>query len=1413
MKTNKKLLYLFISLPSLLFGQNKFITKWYFTSSGTSINFNALTDGVIGDSVSYTWKASPSGNNGKGKFRNTSAGPVSLVNLIILSGDVVTLSIDSAKLKRFFIYNKGAGVDRLKLIDVVQWGSVKWSSMESAFYGCENLQISATDTPNLSTVTICSDMFRQCTNLNSPSNIGRWNTANVKEMDGMFAAALKFNQSVNGWNTRNVTDMSVMFGSARNFNQPLDSWNTSNVIFALDMFSGARSFNQPLNSWNTSNFKSMIGMFKGATAFNQPLNKWNTAKVTSMHSMFANAIAFNQSLNSWNTTMVVDMFNMFYGAKAFNQPLNKWNVKNVADFSYMFFNAKAFNKSLAAWGPQLKNYVYFINFLDSCGMDVTNYDSTLIGFWRYSPNRLVNMGAAGLKYCKAKLQRDSLILASGSGGNNWTITGDIQDLYCGAFVTLWSNFTNNTTQIEFNAQTSGGVVNYTWFASPSGNNGTGSFILTSAGPVTLAGLNIPAGNTLIIKMTPNNLRRFFVNNGVNRQNLFEIKEWGSVKWSSMINAFYGCTNLQITATDSPNLSTVSNCSNMFRQCTKLNSPSNIDKWNTANITNMNGMFESAIEFNQSINSWNTTKVTNVSNMFYDARSFNQPLNAWNTSNITNMSFMFCNAIAFNQSLNSWNTTMVVEMHNMFGNAKAFNQYLDKWNVKNVTNFSNMFYNAKAFNKNMAVWGGQLKTYVNLSNFLDSCGMDLANYDSTLIGFWRFSPRGLNMGAAGLRYCKAKLQRDSLILASGSGGNNWTISGDIQDLYCGAFVTLWSNFTNNTTQIEFNAQTSGGVVNYTWFASPSGNNGTGSFILTSAGPVTLAGLNIPAGNTLIIKMTPNNLRRFFVNNGVNRQNLFEIKEWGSVKWSSMINAFYGCTNLQITATDSPNLSTVSNCSNMFRQCTKLNSPSNIDKWNTANITNMNGMFESAIEFNQSINSWNTTKVTNVSNMFYDARSFNQPLNAWNTSNITNMSFMFCNAIAFNQSLNSWNTTMVVEMHNMFGNAKAFNQYLDKWNVKNVTNFSNMFYNAKAFNKNMAVWGGQLKTYVNLSNFLDSCGMDLANYDSTLIGFWRFSPSGLNLGAAGLKYCKSKLQRDSLILALGSGGKGWSSNIGDALINTYPVLSDKGKSVTLINECSFNYFNPLNNSQHLIHLNPNGNKNFIPTNITINHNSIDSLPDIITSKNGYYQVSRLDSTLRFSNQLVSIAASGKFNTNGGVIIRIYYDLTEFLSLKNDTTPAGAKITESGWFKSSFHSAKELLENIKTSKDLFLNAVKISPISTGTEDGISYADFLLTDFSIIGFYARNDNFSSVNDINLKKTKVLVYPNPNEGILTISNLLSEHINTIQIKDALGRTVFSSILNENANEIQITMPSEKGIYFIEIQSSDKLIIEKITRI
>ena len=54
---------------------------------------------------------------------------------------------------------------------------------------------------------------------------------------------------------------------------------------------------------------------------------------------------------------------------------------------------------------------------------------------------------------------------------------------------------------------------------------------------------------------------------------------------------------------------------MFRECSILNGPANIGNWNTANVTNMNNMFQVANAFNQPIGNWNTANVTNMSGMF------------------------------------------------------------------------------------------------------------------------------------------------------------------------------------------------------------------------------------------------------------------------------------------------------------------------------------------------------------------------------------------------------------------------------------------------------------------------------------------------------------------------------------------------------------------------------------------------------------------------------------------------------------------------------------------------------------------------------------------------------------------------------------------------------------------------------
>ena len=56
---------------------------------------------------------------------------------------------------------------------------------------------------------------------------------------------------------------------------------------------------------------------------------------------------------------------------------------------------------------------------------------------------------------------------------------------------------------------------------------------------------------------------------------------------------------------------------------------------------------------------------------------------------------------------------------------------------------------------------------------------------------------------------------------------------------------------------------------------------------------------------------------------------------------------------------------------------------------------------------------------------------------------------------------------------------------------------MFAGALSFNKALLRMGNQLNVNVNLANMLDNRGMDLVNYDATLVGFNAGSVTGRNL----------------------------------------------------------------------------------------------------------------------------------------------------------------------------------------------------------------------------------------------------------------------------------------------------------------------------
>ena len=137
-----------------------------------------------------------------------------------------------------------------------------------------------------------------------------------------------------------------------------------------------------------------------------------------------------------------------------------------------------------------------------------------------------------------------------------------------------------------------------------------------------------------------------------KSSFMTVEQWGNNQWTNMRGAFKGCSNLEINATDAPDLSNCTNMREMFSNCTSLNQ--DISHWNVSNITNMFSLFQDAEAFNQSLDNWNVSNVANMGNMFQRAEAFNQDLNSWNTASATNMSSMFNDADAFNGNISAWN---------------------------------------------------------------------------------------------------------------------------------------------------------------------------------------------------------------------------------------------------------------------------------------------------------------------------------------------------------------------------------------------------------------------------------------------------------------------------------------------------------------------------------------------------------------------------------------------------------------------------------------------------------------------------------------------------------------------------------------------------------------------------------------
>ena len=952
-----------------------------------------------------------------------------------VSGDIThdfgTAGIYDIRIRGTFpsIYFNNGG-DAEKLLDVSQWGNIEWGNFFSSFRGCSNLNFSAVDTPDLTRVSSFKDAFNSCTTFNS--NIDNWTVSNVSNFYGTFQNCEDFNQPLNNWDMTSASTLEYMFGSCSDFNQDLNNWNVSNVSRFTRLFQNASSFNQDLNSWNTSNANNFQLVFEGASSFNGIISNWNLSNATTIEGIFLKATDFNQDVSGWNVANVTDFSYAFSQANDFNQDLSNWNVAKGTDFSNMLNHAFDFDQDLSSWDVSLgsnfekmfrsvsnTDYNYYLwnisNMTNGSGMfnsttlSTPLYDSLLIHWNGQILQSNVTFGGGNSVYClgadaRANMAVSDLWIITDGGGETTPPTALCQDR--DAYLGNDGYFKLEETYLD---------------AGSSDNCGDITFSVS--------------------------------------QKNFYCADIGIQLITVIIN-----DNVGNTSTCTANL-TVKDTSTASITCPR-------DTSIVADVSNCRAIFD-----------WDLPSTT----CSIDSYSSNfQPLDTFDLgiSTVIYTALDFANlshTCTFDVTITNPISLSIIKENSCFENntgtldltiTGASTPYQVDWSADSIGEYDDpedlvellpaTYYLGVIDNINCEAFETVIvDSYDTLSLSYTKVDQDVSNsnlgsIDLTIIGTATPILFDWNTDGTG----DFDDTEDLVNLTGGTYGivvkdsNNCQLESFIYiDNGSNPFVTVWNTSNEGVSDsTSITIPTRGGLT-YNYDVDWDGDGIYDEFGLT--GDAT-HDYGTPGIYTVRIKgdfpaIQNNDNRSSFDSD---RLKLIDVSNWGGIAWENFGFAFKGCSNMEISAIDTPDLSGVTNMQSAFAGCDIMNT--DLNHWDVGTVTNFKSTFQGCDLFNQPLDDWDMSQGIDLENMLRHCTVFNQDLNSWDLGNATDVNHMFQRATNFNGNISSWNVENVTNFNDLFRDAVAFNQDLSNWNVGSGTSFRLMFDDCVDFTSDISNW---------------------------------------------------------------------------------------------------------------------------------------------------------------------------------------------------------------------------------------------------------------------------------------------------------------------------------------------------------------------
>ena len=204
--------------------------------------------------------------------------------------------------------------------------------------------------------TSLKDFFKNCTALETISNIENLNTANVTNMTSMFDNCQNLSSlNLSKFNTENVTNMSYMFDNCQNLSSlDLSKFNTAKVTNMCAMFTHCQNLSSlDLSKFNTANVTDMSWMFSDCQLSSLDLSNFNTEKVTNMDYMF-NGCSDLTTIYASDKFIIAEFNNgykMFYGCKLLKGALPKYD-ENLTSSDYANYVNGYFTKLVGKNGEE-----------------------------------------------------------------------------------------------------------------------------------------------------------------------------------------------------------------------------------------------------------------------------------------------------------------------------------------------------------------------------------------------------------------------------------------------------------------------------------------------------------------------------------------------------------------------------------------------------------------------------------------------------------------------------------------------------------------------------------------------------------------------------------------------------------------------------------------------------------------------------------------------------------------------------------------------------------------------------------------------------------------------------------------------------------------------------------------------------